>query len=127
MKKITEESIIEFVESERIHYLIYDNSLQCKSVIFKAEIELLNDKKIPSVHGILYAYWLKDMLKDKVVTKSDPITVDLSENLKKMTNNSDPFLVVEKTDIDYIAKTFFLISKNVLDEGFKIKSLSYIL
>lgn len=126
MKKITEESTIEIIKSDRIHYLLSNMGIKCQSVVFIAEIEFKEKMKSPTVQGIPYSTWLTQILENKIITDSpDPITVEVDTMWKQILGTDDPWLRVSNTDIGYVTKTLFFISQKVLDPGFEIKSLSY--
>jgi len=125
--KITKDQTIKTIKSDRIHWIFNSKyaGLIPNSAIFTAEFLIEGFNHEPTVQGLYYKDWLNSMLNNKLIY--DVNIADSSEILElgKYFKRSDPYLAVENSSLEYITRTLLTITESVLDEGFKILSLSY--
>lgn len=120
--KVTNEGIEHTIETPRYHYFeCVGDKLTPKSIYFTGTF--LGGTYIQDLR---FVDWLGMMLNNKIVIASDNMLgEEVTLYLGKVSTLSDPFLVVQNIDQEYITSTLFNILTALLTEGSKLKSLEW--
>jgi hypothetical protein len=102
--------------------MLSDKTIQPTSFNFELEILSTNGTH-PTIQSLDLKEWFYRIFNSKIIISVRDNNQEILDLAKLLTKNEDPLLIVNEVGDSYILSTIFNIVNELLDEGYKLKSI----